>query len=125
MDSPTWKWEDMNMYFIVGLPQMRKQNNSIWVIVDRLTKSTHFIHAKSTYSGEEYARIYINEIVRLHGINLSTVSNRGAQFTSHFWRFFQNKVLKLNLAPLLILKLMVKQSIPMGKILGVIAQDSQ
>ena len=56
------------MYFVVGLPRTRRQHNSIWVIVDRLTKSAHFIPVKSTYRGEDYARLYIDEIVRMHMI---------------------------------------------------------
>ena len=73
----------------MGLPRSRRKNDSIWVVVDRLRKSAHFIHVKSTYSTEEYARININEIVRLHGIPLSIILNRDAQFTSRFWRSFQ------------------------------------
>ena len=63
MDVSTWKWEEINMDFVVGLPRTRKQNYSIWVVVDRLIKSTHFIHVKPTFSAEDYAKIYINEIV--------------------------------------------------------------
>ena len=77
------------MDFVVGLPRTRKQNDSIWVIVDRLTKSSHFILVKSTYTAKDYARIQINEIVSLHGIPLSIISDRVAQFTSHFWKAFQ------------------------------------
>ena len=84
MDVPTWKWKDINMDFIVGLPLRRRQNDSIWVIVDRLAKSTHFIPVKSTYSAKEYVWLYLNEIVSLHGIHFSIISDRGAQFTSHF-----------------------------------------
>ena len=60
MDVHTLKWEDINMDFIVGLPQTLRQNYSIWVVVDRLTKYAHFIPIKSTYSMEEYSRLYIN-----------------------------------------------------------------
>ena len=74
------------MDFVVGLPRTRRQHDSIWVIVDRLTKSAHFIPVKSTYRVEDYARLYIDEIVRWHGIPLSIISDRGAQFTLHFWR---------------------------------------
>ena len=84
MQFPTWKWEDINMDFVVGLPQTQRQNDSIWVVVDRLTKSAQFIPVKSTYSAQEYARIYINEIVSLHGIPLPIIWDRGAQFTSRF-----------------------------------------
>ena len=86
---PTWKWEDINMDFVVGLCRTQEQYDSIWVVVDRLTKSFHFIPVKSTYSAEDYARIFIDEIVCHHGIPLSIISDRGAQFTSRFWRSFQ------------------------------------
>ena len=92
IEVPTWKWEAINMDFVVGLPRTRRQHDSIWVIVDRLTKSAHFIPVKSTYRAEDYARLYIDEIVRWHGIPLSIISDRGAQFTSHFWRSFQKSL---------------------------------
>ena len=60
--------------------------------MDRLTKSALFIPVKSTYTAKDYARIYINEIVSLHGIILSIISDRGAQLTSHFWKAFQKGV---------------------------------
>ena len=68
MDFPTWKWEDINTDFVVGLPQTWRQNDLIWVIVVRLTKSSHFIPVKSTHWVEEYAKLYLNEILSLHGI---------------------------------------------------------
>ncbi|XP_017972546.1 PREDICTED: uncharacterized protein LOC108661161 [Theobroma cacao] len=58
--------------------------DSIWIIVDRLTKSTHFLSVKTTYGAAQYARVYVDEIVRLHGIPISIVSDRGAQFTNRF-----------------------------------------
>jgi len=72
------------MDFVVGLPRTRRQHDSIWVIMDRLTKSAHFIPVNSTYRAEDYARLYIDEIVRWHGIPLSIILDRLAQFTSHF-----------------------------------------
>ena len=78
------------MDFVVGLPRTRRQHDSIWVIVDRLTKSAHFLPVKVSYSAEDYAKLYIKEIVKLHGAPLSIISDRGAQFTSHFWRSFQS-----------------------------------
>ncbi|CAM8947461.1 unnamed protein product [Rhodiola kirilowii] len=77
------------MDFVRGLPRTRKGHDSIWVIVDRLTKASHFISVKTSYSSEQYARIYINEIVRLHGVPVSIISDRGTQFTSRFWRSVQ------------------------------------
>ena len=61
------------MDFVVGLPRTQKKNDSIWVVVDRLTKSAHFISVKSTDSVEDYARIFIDEIVCCHGIPLSII----------------------------------------------------
>ena len=80
------------MDFVVGLPSTQKSYDSIWVVVDRLTKSARFIPFKSTYSAEDYARIFIDEIVCRHGILLSIISDRGAKFTSRFWKSF-HKVL--------------------------------
>ncbi|XP_075515504.1 uncharacterized protein LOC142550153 [Primulina tabacum] len=65
---PQWKWEHITMDFVTGLPRTQKGFNSIWVIVDRLTKSSHFLPVKTTYSMNQYAEAYIQEIVRLHGI---------------------------------------------------------
>ena len=75
-DIRTWKWEAINMEFVVGLPRTRKLHDAICVIVDRMTKSSHFILVKSTYRDGDYDKIYINEIVRSHGIPLSIISNR-------------------------------------------------
>ncbi|WMV25401.1 hypothetical protein MTR67_018786 [Solanum verrucosum] len=66
---PTWKWEEVNMDFVVGLPRTRRQHDSIWVIVDRFTKSTNFLPVKVSYSAEDYAKLYIKEIVK---VKLST-----------------------------------------------------
>jgi len=77
------------MNFVTGLPQTTRGYDSIWVIVDRLTKLAHFLPAKTTYSVAQYARLYIREIVRLHGVPASIISDRGPQFTSRFWRKLQ------------------------------------
>ena len=84
IDIPTWKWDVINMDFITGLPRTRRQHASIWVIVYRMNKSSHFLEVKTTYSAEDYARIYINKILSLHGVPLSIISYRGPQFNSHF-----------------------------------------
>ena len=89
IEIPTWKWEMINMDFITGLPRTQRKYDSIWVIVDRLTKSAHFLPVRTTYSAEDYARLYVREIVRLHGVPTSIISDRGAQFTANFWRSFQ------------------------------------
>ena len=65
---PTWKWEDISMDFIVGLPRTAKGNDSIWVIVDRLTKIAHFLPVRVKYTVATYAELYIAHILSLHGI---------------------------------------------------------
>jgi hypothetical protein len=77
---PSWKWEDICMDFIVGLPNTSQHHDSIWVIVDRLTKTAHFLPVHTTHKTEKYAEIYIDQIVRLHGIPKTIVSYRGALF---------------------------------------------
>ena len=64
---PQWKWEDIAMDFISKLPRMQSSYDSIWVIVDRLTKSAHLLPVKKTYSLEKLAKLYVQDIVRLHG----------------------------------------------------------
>jgi transposase InsO family protein len=82
---PEWKWKDIAMDFIVGLPRTQSGYHSIWVIVDRLTKLAHFIPVKMTYSGLQLAELYMSRIVCLHGAPKKILSNRGTQFTSKFW----------------------------------------
>ena len=77
MPIPEWNWERIAMDFVVGIPKTLGKFDSIWVIVDRLTKSAHFIPVKVTYNAEKLARLYISEIVRLHGVPLSIISDRG------------------------------------------------
>ena len=86
---PEWKWEKISMDFVVGLPKTQKGHDSIWVIVDRLTKSAHFLAVKTTYTVAQYAHMYLDSIVALHGVPVSIVSNRGPQFTSRFWQKLQ------------------------------------
>ena len=81
---PSWKWEDISMDFIVGLPNTSQNHDSIWVIVDRLTKSAHFILVHTTYTVKKYAEIYLDCIVCLHGVPKTIISNRGAQFVARF-----------------------------------------
>lgn len=75
--------------FIDGLPRTRRGNESIWVIVDRLTKASHFIPVKSTRSASSLSEIYMREIFRLYGVPLSIVCDRDPIFTSQFWKAFQ------------------------------------
>jgi hypothetical protein len=82
---PEWKWEEIGMDFIVGLPHTQARYDSIWVIVDRLTKVDHFIPVKTTYSGAKLAELHMSRIMCLHGVPKKIVSDRGSQFTSKFW----------------------------------------
>jgi hypothetical protein len=85
LNIPLWKWDDISIDFIVGLPLTARKKVSIWVIVDRLTKTAHFIAVHTTYSVQDYAELYIDQIVRLHGIPKTIVSDRGTQFVARFW----------------------------------------
>ncbi|KAL0534504.1 hypothetical protein IC582_028795 [Cucumis melo] len=89
LSVPKWKWENVYMDFITGLPKTLRGFTVIWVVVDRLTKSTHFIPGKSTYTASKWAQLYMSEIVRLHGVPVSVVSDRDARFTSKFWKGIQ------------------------------------
>lgn len=86
---PEWKWEAITMDFVTGLPRTRNQLDAIWVIVDRLTKSAHFLPIRTTFSLDKLAKIYIREVVRLHGVPVSIVSDRDPRFTAKFWESFQ------------------------------------
>ena len=86
---PVWKWEKITMDFVTGLPRTRRQHDAIWVIVDRLTKSAHFLPVNVEDSLEKLARLYVDEIVRLHGVPVSIVSDRDPRFTSRFWPSLQ------------------------------------
>ena len=73
------------MDFVSRLPRSPKGHDAIWVIVDRMTKTTQFLLIWMNYSLDQLAQLYVDEIVRLHGIPTSIVSNRDPRFTSHFW----------------------------------------
>ena len=83
---PEWKWEEISMDFIVGLPRTQSGYDSIWVIVDRLTKVAHFIPVKESYRRAQLVELYMSRIVCLHGVPKIIVSDRGTQFTSRFWK---------------------------------------
>jgi hypothetical protein len=82
---PQWKWEEINMDFIIGLPTTQSSYDSIWVIVGHFSKIAHFILVKTTYKGAKLAELYIARIMCLHGVPKKIVSNRGIQFMSRFW----------------------------------------
>ncbi|KAK1629506.1 hypothetical protein QYE76_003821 [Lolium multiflorum] len=83
---PEWKWEEIGMDFITGLPMTNKKKDMIWVIVDRLTKSAHFLAVNQQDKGEKLIDLYIKEIVSKHGVPKKIVSDRGSVFTSAFWK---------------------------------------
>ncbi|KAL0560646.1 hypothetical protein IC582_001055 [Cucumis melo] len=89
LSIPEWKWENVSMDFITGLPRTLRGFTVIWVVVDKLTKSAHFVPGKSTYTASKWAQLYMSEIVRLHGVPVSIVSDRDARFTSKFWKGLQ------------------------------------
>ena len=80
------EWDMIAMDFVSGLPRTSNGYEAIWVIVDRLTKTAHFLPIKKTYFTDRLARLYVNRIVCLHGVLLSIVSDRGTTFTLVFWR---------------------------------------
>ncbi|GJS26390.1 putative reverse transcriptase domain-containing protein [Tanacetum coccineum] len=87
---PMWKWERITMDFITKLPKTLNGHDTIWVIVDRLTKSAHFIPTRETDSMETLTRLYIKEIVSRHGVPISIISDHDSHFTSRFWQSLQS-----------------------------------
>ncbi|KAM2390555.1 hypothetical protein ACFX1X_034280 [Malus domestica] len=85
---PIWKWEDITMDFVYGLSRTPSMYDGIWVIVDRLTKTAHFLPVQQTYSLEKLAKLFVDNIVRLHGVPVTIVSDRDPIFTSRFWKAF-------------------------------------
>ncbi|CAA2998902.1 DNA RNA polymerases superfamily [Olea europaea subsp. europaea] len=97
LDIPESKWENITMDFVVGFLKSAKGNNVIWIVVDRLTKSAHFLPVKMTFSLDQLAQLYIKEVVRLHGVPVSILSDRDPRFTSKFWKSLQGAMgTKLN-----------------------------
>ena len=84
-----WKWEHITMDFVTHLPRTSQKHDAVWLIVDRLTKSAHFLAVRMTFTLEEFYRLYIREIVRLHGMSVSIISYQDPRFTAHFWKSFQ------------------------------------
>jgi hypothetical protein len=83
---PEWKWEVVAMDFITGFPRISKQHDSIMVVVEKLTKATHFIPLKTTHKATNVANIFMREIARLHRIPKTIVSDRDPKVTSKFWK---------------------------------------
>ncbi|GJX33241.1 putative nucleotidyltransferase, ribonuclease H [Tanacetum coccineum] len=89
LEIPMWKWDEISMDFVTGLPTTQKRHDAIWVVVDRLTKSAHFLPIRKNYGISKLAEIFRQEIVRLHGTPTSIVSDRDPKFTSRFWKGLQ------------------------------------
>jgi hypothetical protein len=81
-----WKWKVVTINFITKFPRTMKQHDSIMVVVDKLTKVTHFIHVKTTHKATNIAEIYMKKVVRLHGVHKAIVSERDPKFTYNFWK---------------------------------------
>ncbi|GJS78796.1 putative reverse transcriptase domain-containing protein [Tanacetum coccineum] len=86
---PEWKWDNITMDFITKLPKSSQGFDTIWVIVDRLTKSAHFLPIRENDPLDKLARLYLNRIVARHGIPASIICDRDGRFTSNFWKSFQ------------------------------------
>jgi len=90
LDIPEWKWDSIAMDFVTHLPRLVRGHDAVWVVVDRLTKSVHFLPVNLRISMAKLAQLYIREIVRLHGVPSSIVSDRDPRFTSRFWQTLQD-----------------------------------
>nr|GEZ16893.1 putative reverse transcriptase domain-containing protein [Tanacetum cinerariifolium] len=86
LDIPVWKWDEISMDFVTGLPRTLRRHDAIWVVVDRLTKSAHFLPIRKDYSVSKLAETFQQEIVRLHGTPSAIVSDRDPRFASRFWK---------------------------------------
>ncbi|GKE23570.1 reverse transcriptase domain-containing protein, partial [Tanacetum coccineum] len=88
-EIPKWKWEGITMDFVTKLPSTSRGHDTIWVVMDRLTKSAHFLPMCEDYKMERLARIYLNEIVARHGVPISIISDHDSRFTLRFWQSMQ------------------------------------
>src|ERR1044072_6848374 len=86
LEIPEWKWDCIAVDFVSGLPRTSTGHDAIWVVVDRLTKSTHFLPISVKSPLEKLTQLYVREIVRLHGVPSSIVSDRDPRFLLRFWR---------------------------------------
>ncbi|GJY69296.1 putative nucleotidyltransferase, ribonuclease H [Tanacetum coccineum] len=90
LEIPVWKWDEISMDFVTGLPRTQRKHDAIWVVVDRLTKTAHFLPIRKDFSISRLAEMFQQEIVRLHGTPSAIVSDRDPRFTSRFWKGLQN-----------------------------------
>jgi hypothetical protein len=92
LEIATWKWDDISMDFVVGLPRTQRGHDAIWVIVDKLTKVAHFILVREDYRALKLVDLYVEHILRLYGVPRSIVSDQGPQFTAQFWKSFHGSL---------------------------------
>jgi hypothetical protein len=85
LSIPEWKWDNISMDFIMGIPTTAHKFDLIWVIVDRLSKSAHFIPVNTNYRVQKYVEIYIAHVLCLHGVPKMIISDRGSQFVARYW----------------------------------------
>ncbi|GKD40584.1 putative reverse transcriptase domain-containing protein [Tanacetum coccineum] len=88
-EIPEWKWKGIAMDFVTKFPRTSNWHDTIWVIMDRLTKFAHFLPMREDYKMDSLARLYLNEIVARHGVPISIISNRDSRFSSRFWQSMQ------------------------------------
>ena len=106
---PEWKWDEIGMDFITGLPKSPRGHDAIWVIIDRLSKVAHFLPVRVDITAAKLADLYTSRIVVLHGVPKKIISDRGSLFTSKFWTSFQNAMgTHLNFSTAFHPKLMVR-----------------
>nr|GEZ39636.1 putative reverse transcriptase domain-containing protein [Tanacetum cinerariifolium] len=88
-EIPEWKWDNITMDFITKLHRTKSGHDTIWIIVNKLTKSAHFLAIHEDYSMKKLARLYIDEIVARHGVPVSIISDQDGWFTSRLWKTLQ------------------------------------